>query len=556
MAGKSVSPSLGRAAGLMGVATLMSRVLGLVREQAFAFFFGAGHATDAFNVAFRIPNLLRDLFAEGAMSAALVPTFTRARVQQGDRRAWRVAGLVFRVLFVGVTLLSIVGWIFAPQLVSLYASAFREVPGKFELAVSMTRIMFPFFPLVALAAAFMAVLNACGVFFMPAFASALFNLASILVGVGASLVLFRHGQSWGIQPIEGMAIGVLAGGLVQAFCQLPALRKVGYRWPKRDKKDLPWRQEPALRTMLALMIPGLVGLAATQVNLLVNTILATSQQPGAVSWLNYAFRLMQFPIGIFGVSIAAATLPRVSRQWVEKKPNDVAASLSEGLRYVFAINLPAAAGLAFLGTPIIALIFEYGRFTPSDSSSTGQALAAYSVGLAAYSTVKVLGPACYALGNTRIAVTASVTTVFLTIALNLATVRAYGFWALAAGTSAGAVFNALFLLFALKKELRKSGGDLLLGPLLRSFSLHSTVALAMGMACYFSHLWLNTVIRRAVLGLDFPEVVIRGASLLVVIVEGALLVLILARMLGVSETGHVLGLFFERAKNKLRPRKT
>ncbi len=540
----------------MGLATLISRVLGLVREQAFAILFGAGHATDAFNVAFRIPNLLRDLFAEGAMSAALVPTFTRARVEQGDRRAWRVAGLVFRVLFVGVSVLSVLGMLFAPELVGLYASAFRDVPGKFELTVSMTRIMFPFFPLVALAAAYMAVLNSCGAFFIPAFASALFNVASIVVGVATALILFEKGPAWGIEPIQGMALGVLAGGLAQAFSQLPALRRVGYRWPGREPGDPAWHQEPALRAMLALMVPGLVGLAATQVSLLVNTILATRQGTGAVSWLNYSFRLMQFPIGVFGVSIAAATLPRVSRLWVEKKPDAVGASLSEGLRYVFAINLPAAAGLAFLGSPIIALIFQYGRFTARDTEAAALALAAYSAGLVAYSAVKVLGPVCYALQNTRIAVVGSVLTVLLTIALNLATVEHLGFWALAAGTSVGAVFNAAFLLVFVRKEIRKAGGSLPLLPLARSLVTHLIIAGIMGWAVQVSHAWLDAWIRSVSEGLDLPEVLLRSASLGAVIVEALVLVLILARILRADETGRVLGLFLERAKNKLRRRQT
>lgn len=183
-----------KSAGAMGIATLMSRVMGLVREQVFAYFFGAGNLTDAFQVAFRIPNLLRDLFAEGAMSASLVPTFTRTRIEEGESRAIRVAGLVFRVLFIVVTVLSILGIVFAPELVALYASAFKAVPGKFELTVRMTRMMFPFFPLVALAAAFMGILNAYGVFFLPAFASALFNVTSVIVGVIFSQIFAYWGE--------------------------------------------------------------------------------------------------------------------------------------------------------------------------------------------------------------------------------------------------------------------------------------------------------------------------------------------------------------------------
>ncbi len=387
-----MSGSVLRAAGAMGAATFLSRILGLVREQVFAVFFGAGNATDAFNIAFRIPNLLRDLFAEGALSAALVPTFTRVRAEQGDRRAWRVAGLVFRLLFVAVGLLSLLGIVFAPQLVGLYAGKFRAIPGKFEITVAMTRIMFPFFPLVALAAAYMAVLNACGRFFLPAFASALFNAGSILSGLALAYAM----PSYGMHPIQGMAAGVVIGGAIQAFSQLPALYRAGYRFPARAAGDLAWHRDPDLRAMVALMGPGMVGLAATQVNVLVNSVLATSQGPGAVSWLNYAFRLMQFPIGIFGVSLAAATLPRVSAQWVARDAAGAAETLSKSLRHVLAINLPASAGLAFLGVPIVQLLFEYGPFSSQDTQATALALTAYAVGLTAYSAVKVLVPVCYA----------------------------------------------------------------------------------------------------------------------------------------------------------------
>jgi putative peptidoglycan lipid II flippase len=215
------------AASRMGAATLISRIMGLVRETVFAALFGAGFATDAFNVAFRIPNLLRNLFAEGAMSASLVTTFTQVRELEGEEKAWRLAGLVFRVLFVSMSILALLGMCFAPQLVGLYASAFKAVPGKFELTVRLTRIIFPFFPLIALAAAFMGILNACGVFFLPALASALFNLTSVVVGSIAAIVLYRIGPRIGVQPIEGMAVAVVLGGMVQAFCQLPSLAK---RW--------------------------------------------------------------------------------------------------------------------------------------------------------------------------------------------------------------------------------------------------------------------------------------------------------------------------------------
>lgn len=523
----------------MGVATFLSRIFGLVREQVMAFLFGAGMATDAFNIAFRIPNLLRDLFAEGAMSSALVPTFTRVRAEQGERRAWRVAGLVFVTLFILVGLLAGVGMFFAPELVRLYAGAYTEVPGKYELTVVLTRIMFPFFPLVALAAAFMGILNACGKFFFPAFASALFNITSVLVGIALYLVL----PGYGIHPIVGMAIGVVAGGVVQAFSQLPVLWKAGFRWRSRSSEDPPLFREPALRQMLFLMVPGTIGLAATQINVLVNSILATSEGAGAVSWLNYAFRLMQFPIGVFGVSLAAATLPRVSALWVSRDGEGIAQTLSSSLRHVFAVNLPASAGLAFLGVPIVQLLFEYGRFTSSDTHATAMALAAYAAGLAAYSTVKVLVPACYALGNTRLPVTSSVLSVGVTIGLNLLLIGPFSYVGLALGTSLAAIFNALFLLLSIQSILRRNSFHFPLWPLAKSFAIHLIVALAMGLACWGTYRLVDPL-----WDLHLPGRLLKVGLL---VLEGALITVIFAKVFKLQETLEAVELFSGKLKKKL-----
>jgi len=541
-----------RAAGAMGAATLISRIMGLVREQAFAFLFGASNATDAFNVAFRIPNLLRDLFAEGAMSASLVPTFTQTRERQGPEQAWRVAGLVFRVLFILVGLISLLGIVFAPELVSLYAGAFRDTPGKFDLTVRMTRLMFPFFPLVALAAAFMGILNACGMFFLPAFASALFNVASVIVGVGCAYAITAWGTSYGIHPIEGMAVGVVAGGLVQAFSQLPALYRHGYHWVARGSTDPAWHADTRLRRMLWMMIPGTVGLAATQINILVNTMLATSQGPGAVSYLNFAFRLMQFPIGIFGVSLAAATLPQISRLWVKQDHDAIQDTLTQSLKQVLAINLPAAAGLAFLSFPIIQLIFQYGRFTVDATEATATALIMYSIGLAAYSAVKVLVPACYAVGNTRLPVLSSVLAVVVTIVLNLIMVGPFGYWGLALGTSIAAIVNAGFLLISLRRILERSGGRLPLLPVFKSLIVNSGLAITMGVVCWLSY-------RGLVHWLPDPQVgvlIVRGLRLGMVIAEGVVVLVVLARMLGVREAHEAFDLFAGKIKKKLRRRST
>lgn len=533
-------------ASVTGAATFLSRILGLAREQLFAYLFGASHAADAFQVAFRIPNLLRDLFAEGALSAALVPTFTRVREEQGAQRAWRVAGLTFRVLAGVASVVMIAGVFFAPWLVDLYASAFREVPEKHELAVRLTQMMFPFFPLVAVAAAIMAVLNASGKFFVPALSSALFNVVSIAVGGG--IAYWTHAYPgellpFQLAPIEAMAVGVVLGGLIQILGQLPLLYGVGYRWVRRSAENPSVLHEPALKRMLALMGPGTFGMAATQINILVNTILATSQGVGAVSWLNYAFRLMQFPIGVFGVSFGTATLPRVSELWVKRDFKQIESTVSQSLVSVLALNLPAAFGLAVLSQPIVRLLFEYGNFTPLDTQATAVALLMYAVGLWAYSVVKVLVPAFYAIENTRIPVLSSVMSIGLTIGLNLLMVRSLGYWGLALGTSIAAIFNAGFLAVMFDRVLRREGGGFALLPmvrvLLRQVGLSSLMALSCGLAL---HYWPTNLV-------FFGS---RLLQTLVLIGLGVLSLGLFAWVFRVKETLEIGDLVRRRLKNRLR----
>jgi putative peptidoglycan lipid II flippase len=464
----------------MGIAVLLSRLLGLVREQVFAAMFGASNATDAYQIAFRIPNLLRDLFAEGAMSAALVPTFIQVQKEQGEKRGWQLATRVFVVLFLIVSLITILGVCFAEPIVGFYASAFKATPGKFELTVAMTKIMMPFFPLVALAAGFMAILNACGKFFIPSFASAMFNLVSIVVGV----VLAKIFSGMGRPSIEGMAYGVVAGGLVQALIQWPVLRRQGYRPIWSEPLNVPVQSDPGLSRMMLLMIPGTVGLAATQINILVNSIFATSVGEGAVSWLNYSFRLMQFPIGIFGVSLATATLPAFSRFWTEQDYEGASHSLLKSVKRVFAINFPASAGLAFLGVPIISLIFEHGRFHHADSVATAEALAAYAIGLTAYSVVKVLVPICYAMGETKVAVISSFFSVLSNLIFNLLFVKKLGFVGLAFGTSLTAILNSALLWFWISKKMKKKQVSAKTQEMLNSCVQFAGAALFMGVVVW------------------------------------------------------------------------
>src|SRR5579884_3002663 len=298
--------NVARSAGIVSVAVFLSRITGLVRETIMAHYFGAGMIYDAFLLGFRIPNLTRDLFAEGALSSAFVPIFTQTLAAEGKKRAAILSNLVGTALIVIVGILCVLGVVFSPVLVELLAPGFHQVPGKFELAVKMTRIMFPFLLLVALAAQAMGVLNACNRFGVPALSSTFFNLGSVVFGIVVGIWL---GGRLGIHPITGMALGVVVGGALQLCWQLPSLHREGFAF----HFDFNWKH-PGLQKIFRLMGPAILGNAAVQINVMVNTNFASRiHGDGPVSWLGYAFRFMQLPLGLFGVAIASATLPSVSR---------------------------------------------------------------------------------------------------------------------------------------------------------------------------------------------------------------------------------------------------
>ena len=462
-----------RSAGVIGIATMTSRLLGLVRDQVLAYFFGAGDAMDAFRIAFRLPNALRDLFAEGALSAALVPTFTRT-LATGDRAAaWRLFSNLTTVLLLISGGVVVAGILFAGPLVRLYAGGFSAVPGKIELTIRLTRIMFPFLAMVATAAVMMAMLNALHRFFIPALSPAMFNVATIL----SALVAVPASGWFGIEPITAIAAGTLIGGVGQILLQWPALRREGLRSrPTLDARD-PW-----LREIGRLMIPGVAGLAAVQINLLVNSWLAAGLGTGAVSWLDYAFRMMYMPIGLFGVSIATASLPTISGHAADRNDPGIRRAVSSGLRMMLMLNVPATAGLLVLATPIVRLIYERGRFSEADTVATAAALVCYSPGLMAYSTVKLVSPAFYALGNSRVPVIASAASVAFNVAANLVLVRTMGHRGLALGTAAAALLNAGVLLTLLRTRLGGIEGS----RLLTAFLKISAASLVMALAAYYS----------------------------------------------------------------------
>jgi putative peptidoglycan lipid II flippase len=438
----SSTAGLARSVGLVSALTMVSRLLGLVREQVFAALLGDGHLADAFQIAFRIPNLLRDLFAEGALSAAFVPTYARALLLDGREEAFRLARRL--ATLVGLLLLGIVllGVVFAGPLVAALAPGFHLTPGKAEATVLLTRVMMPFLPLVSFAALAMGMLNAEERFGYPAFSPAMFNVATIAWGF--LLVVLAV-------PVEqvalGWALGTLVGGAAQFLIQVPPLWKMGFRYRPE------WAPTDAgIRQVARLMAPATIGLAAVQINIFVNGYFA-SYEPGAVSWLTYAFRILYLPIGIFGVAAGTVATSGLSRRAAAGDMEGVRSTLRQSLSMLAFLTLPATAGLLVLAEPIVRLLYERGRFGPATTAGTAAALTCYALGLSAYTAVKVLAPAFYALGTPRVPLIASGLAVATNLLVNLALFRSFGFRAVALGTAFGSIVNAAFLAIVFERRV-------------------------------------------------------------------------------------------------------
>jgi putative peptidoglycan lipid II flippase len=442
-----------RFAGTVSISVLVSRVSGLIREILMARLFGAGQAYDAFLLGFRIPNLTRDLFAEGALSSAFIPAFTQYLAGKNQAEAAKLANLVATAIILVVGSLCLLGMIFSPALVWLMAPGYAQTPGKFELAASMTRIMFPFLLLVALAAQAMGMLNACNRFAVPAFSSTFFNVGSVVFGVALG---YWVGPRLGFTPIVGMAYGVVLGGALQLFWQLPSLRAAGFSF--RLMTD--W-SHPGLQQILRLMGPAILGNAAVQINVMVNTNFASSivdpvtEMNGPVSWLGYAFRFLQLPLGLFGVAIATATLPAISRSAALGRIDEFRATLSRSLGMVFLLTLPSSVGLVVLGRSMIGAIYEGARFHPYDTQQTALALSCYAIGLGGYSALKVLAPAFYALNDSRTPMLISLASIAVNYAAASLMVRTgtLGHAGLAIATSAVALFSFVALFGILRARI-------------------------------------------------------------------------------------------------------
>lgn len=445
---------IARAAGVVGGATLLSRVLGFFRDVIIARAFGAGTATDAFFAAFRLPNMLRELLGEGALSAAFIPVFTESMSTSGRRGAWRLAWTALILLAFILVLVSIAGILLSPWLIPLIAPGFREVPLKLNLAILLARMMFPYILFVGMAALFMAILNAQGHFATPALSPTMLNIAMI----GCALFLAPHMDP----PILALAIGVLIGGAGQLLIQIP----VAWRRGMGEHRGIDLADR-GIERIARLMAPGVAGLAITQVNVFIGTFLASFLGEGAISVLYYAFRLIQFPIGIFGVAIATAAFPAMARQAADRSLGEIGATAAYSIRLVLFVTLPSMVALIVFRVPIVQLLFERGAFDRTVTLATANAALYYALGLGAYVSNRILVPAFYSIQDTVTPVKIGAVSVLVNIASSLLLMGPLGVGGLALATAISSFVNLGCLLTALRARLGPLGKAPLLPSLLR-----------------------------------------------------------------------------------------
>lgn len=439
--------SLFKAASLISLFTLASRVTGLLREFLMAAAFGASAMTDAFNVAFRIPNLFRRLFAEGAFSQAFVPALAHSKERDGDEATRRLIDSVATILAWALLLTCVLGVVGAPVLVYALASGFQKDPRAFDVAVVLTRFMFPYIGFMSLVALAAGILNTWKKFAVPAATPVLLNVCMIL----AAWLLAPWLQRQGIEPIFAMAVGVMAGGVLQLAVQVPALRRLG----RLPRIGLGWSRireawnDPGMRGVLRTMAPALLGVGVAQISLLINTQIASWLPAGSVSWLSYADRLMEFPTAMLGVALGVVLMPQLASARASNDSERYSAMLDWGLRLVLLLSVPAAVALLVFAQPLVATLFHYGAFRDTDVRQVSIALAAYGVGLLGLVAIKVLAPGFYASRDMKTPVRIAIVVLVLTQLMNIALVPWFQHAGLALSIGIGALINAGWLLVGL-----------------------------------------------------------------------------------------------------------
>lgn len=464
---------IAKAAGVLGVATILSRIMGMIRDMVVSRLFGAGLYTDAFFAAYQIPNMLRRFFAEGALTSAFVPTFSETLSRDGENSARELANICFTLLTIVMSVITIAGIIFSPQIIGLMFPGFKDLPMKYELTVFLNRLMFPYIFFISLVALCMGILNTVRHFFTPAISTVFLNISIILC---AWLLHDRFDI-----PIVSLAVGVLAGGLVQLIMQLPTLYRLGF--PIRPSLHF---KHPAVKRISLLMGPSIFGVGVYYLNITVGNILASLLPQGSVSYLYYAQRLFEFPQGIFTVSVAQAVLPSMSRQAADGDIEALKETISFGFRLTLFITIPAMAGLIVCAIPIFSLLFMGGEFSYNKAVLCAEALVYYSLGLSIVALVRVTVPAFYSLKDTRTPVIAAFFAFAANALFSLSLMKTLFHGGLALASSLSALVNIVLLLFFLRRKIGPLGLSAILTVALKSLAASAPVALfswwAMGFA--------------------------------------------------------------------------
>jgi putative peptidoglycan lipid II flippase len=431
-----------KAAGVVGSATLLSRILGFVRDAVIAWYFGAGYSSDAFIAAFRIPNLLRRLFAEGSLSAAFIPVFTEYVVNDNQDEAFRLARSALRLACVVLSIVTVSGILLSPWIVRLIAPGFDA--DKISLTVTLTRLMFPYFFCIGLMALCMGILNVLGHFAAPALAPVVLNLSII----GSVLYISPTMTT----PVIGLALGVLIGGFLQLVLQLPVLVQKGFRFWQKAKL-----MHAGLKKMGASLLPIILGGAVYQINIFISTLLGSLLSEGSVTYLYFADRLVQFPLGVFAVAASTAVLPSLSRQAATREYDKLKNTFAQALKLVFFITIPAAVGLIVLREPIVTLLFQRGEFDAAATQLTIQAVLYYSLGLWAFSGVKIVAATFFALQDVRTPVLMAIISIIANIILGIILMKPLAHGGLALATSLASMLNLGLLAYALRARMGALG---------------------------------------------------------------------------------------------------
>lgn len=511
-----------KAAGIMMIAMILSRVLGYVRDMVILAQFGQNNLTDAYNAAFSIPDFLYYIVVGGALNAAFIPVFSSYIATQKDDEGWHVASTVFNLIVIIMLSGIIIGIIFTPQLIRLLVPGFTAA--NMALTVEMTRIMFVQAFFMALTGISTGILNSYQNFFAPAVGSVLYNLGIIAVG----LILARY------LSITAFAVGVAAGAALQFFVLLGALSRIGLHY--KPVIDL---HHPGVRKIMTLIVPVLIGLSVTHFNLFVNQNLGSNLSEGMISALRTAQRIIQLPIGVFAISIAMASFPTMTGHFARHETEDFKRTMSLGLRTIIFVTVPSAIGIIALRTPIIRLLFQQGNFTAENTEATAYALFFYCLGLFAYASLQHLNRAFYAIQDTKTPVAVGIVTVILNVILNILLIGPLKHGGLALAYSLAGIINMLILLYILKLKLGHIDGKKMLVSFLKTMA----ISVPMGLVVYYAAYAISMVM----------EPVSKLAQMLEVIISigaGALVFAFLALLLKMEEAEMVKSLLLRRFRRR------